>query len=69
MRQTLKLGVNYPALLIFDNFKAQCTQKLLTLLDGNFINVLLVPPNYTDRLQQMDISVNKPAKDFFACQV
>ena len=64
MRQTLKLGVNYPALLLFDNFKAQCTQQLLTLLDDNFINVLLVPPNCTDRLQPMDISVNKPAKDF-----
>ena len=61
MRQTLKLGVNYPALLLFDNFKAQCTQQLL---DDNFINVLLVPPNCTDRLQPMDISVNKPAKDF-----
>ena len=64
MRQTLKLGVNYPALLLFDNFKAQCTQQLLTLLDDCFINVLLVPPNCTDRLQPMDISVNKPAKDF-----
>ena len=64
MRQTLKLADNYPALLLFDNFKAQCTQELLTLLDDNFINVLLIPPNCTDRLQPMDISVNKPAKDF-----
>ena len=69
MRQTLKLADNYPALLLFDNFKAQCTQELLTLLDDNFINVLLIPPNCTDRLQLMDISVNKPAKDFFAWPV
>ena len=69
MRQKLKLGVNYPTLLLFDNFKAKCTQELLTLLDDNFINVLLIPPNCTDRLQPMDISVNKPAKDFFASRV
>ena len=64
MRQTSRLADNYPALLLFDNFKAQCTQELPTLLDDNFINVLLIPPNCTDRLQPMDISVNKPAKDF-----
>jgi len=69
MRQNLKLGVDYPALLLFDNFKAQGTQELLTLLDDNFINVLLIPLNCTDRLQPMDISVNKPAKDFFASRV
>jgi len=50
--------------LLFDNFKAQCTQELLTMLDDNFINVVLIPPNCTDRLQPMDISINKPAKDF-----
>ena len=64
IRQTSKRADNYPALLLFDNFKAQCTQELLTLLNDNFINVLLIPPNCTDRLQPMDISVNKPAKIF-----
>jgi len=65
-RQTLKLAVNYPALLLIDNFKAQCTQELLTMLEENCINVyvVLIPPNCTDRLQPMDISINKPAKDF-----
>jgi len=68
MRQKLKLGVNYPALLLFDNFKPQCTQELFTLLDDNFINVLLILLNCTDRLQPMDISVNKPAKYFLRCE-
>lgn len=63
MRQKLKLGVNYPALLLFDIFKAQCTQGLLTLLDNNFIYVLLIPLNCTDRLQPK-VCVNKHAKDF-----
>ena len=31
MRQTSRLADNYRALLLFDNFKAQCTQELLTL--------------------------------------
>ena len=44
---------------LFDNFKVQCTQELFIMLDDNFINVVLFPPNCTDRLQPMDISVNK----------
>ena len=63
-RQDLRLADNHPALLLFDNFKAQCTQKLLTMLDNNFVDVILIPPNCTDRLQPSDISMNKPAKDY-----
>jgi len=50
--------------LIFDNFKAQCTEELLKLLDSNKIDVVLIPPNCTDRLQPLDVSVNKAAKEF-----
>ena len=63
-REELKLASDYPALLIFDNFKAQCTPAILTLLDRNNINVVLVPANCTDRLQPLDLSVNKPVKSF-----
>ena len=63
-RRDLKLADNHPALVLFDNFKAQCTQELLTILDNNFIDVVLIPPNCTDRLQPLDISVNKPVKDY-----
>ena len=63
-REELGLLPDQPALLLFDNFKAQCTTSLLQTLDDNNINVLLIPPNCTDRLQPLDISVNKAAKEF-----
>ncbi len=37
---------------------------ILSLLSSNNIHVAVVPGNCTDRLQPLDISVNKPAKDF-----
>ena len=60
----MKLLPNHPALLLFDNFKAQCTGTLLTHIDAHNVYVVLIPANCTDRLQPLDISVNKPAKDF-----
>ena len=61
--KNLSLGNNFPALVLFDNLKAQCTTAVLTLLDQNNINVVLIPPNCTDRLQPLDISVNKSVKN------
>ena len=63
-REQLKLGVNFPALVIFDNFKAQRTEKVLKLLEDHHIRVVMVPANCTDRLQPLDISVNKSIKVF-----
>ena len=63
-RSELKLSNDQPALLIYDNFKAQCTSSLLRLLDRHNINVIMIPPNCTDRLQPLDLSLNKAAKDF-----
>ena len=57
-RKELKLSLNHPALLIFDNFKAQCTSDILRSLDENNINVVLVPPN----------CVNKAAKEYLRRQ-
>ena len=59
-----QLGDRKPALVIIDNFKGQVTASLTSLLEEHDIHVCLLPPNSTDRLQPMDISVNKPAKDF-----
>ena len=63
-RKQLKLPPDQCAVLIFDNFKGQCTSELLTLLDDSDVNVILIPPNCTDRLQPLDLSVNKAAKEF-----
>ncbi len=53
-----------PALVIMDNFKGQVTLKISQFLEANLIHVSLLPPNTTDQLQPMDLSVNKPIKDF-----
>ena len=63
-RSKLKLPPDHPALLLFDNFKGQCTEKLLRLLDSSNVSVILIPANCTDRLQPLDLSVNKAAKEF-----
>ena len=63
-RQELNLAHDHHALCIFDNFKGQLTDDVLQLLEKNHIDIVFVPPNCTDRLQPLDLSVNKPAKDF-----
>ena len=63
-RKTLQLPSNYPALVIYDTFAAQGTEDVLKLLEKNNIYIVMVPANCTDRLQPLDVSVNKPAKDF-----
>ena len=68
IKEDLKFPDEQGALLIFDNFKAQCTSTILTLLDSHNINVALIPANCTDRLQPLDLSINKPAKDFLRKQ-
>ena len=52
------------ALVIMDNFKGQVTNSISALLEAHNIHVCLLPANTTDLLQPMDITVNKPAKDF-----
>ena len=63
-RRQLHLEDDHPALVIFDVFKGQCTEEILKVLEDNHIEHVLVPPNCTDRLQPLDLSVNKPAKEF-----
>ena len=56
-RRSLGFADDYPT-----NFKAQITLNILTLLDQSSINVVLIPPNCTDCLQPLDVSVNKVVK-------
>ena len=58
------IGCDTPALIIMDNFKGKITNVVNSLLEANNIYVCLLPPNTTDCLQPMDVSINKPAKDF-----
>ena len=57
-------GAEQAALVIMDNFKCQVTPSIKSLLESYNIHVCLLPPNTTDLLQPMDISVNKPAINF-----
>ena len=63
-REELGLPSSYPALVIYDRFKGQCTNDVLQILKENHIDTLLIPASCTDRLQPLDVSVNKSAKVF-----
>ena len=67
-RKELKLSTDYPALVLFDKFAGQGTQELYNILEFNHINFVVVPANCTDRLQPLDVSVNKPVKEFLRKQ-
>ena len=48
--------------LMFDHFKAQLTAHVIDILDHHNILVIDIPANCTDRLQPLDVSVNKSIK-------
>ena len=52
------------ALALFDHFKGQLTGNVMAALEKNNIQSVLIPATCTDRLQPLDISVNKSAKVF-----
>ena len=53
---------NQTALVIFDEFKSQVTDNIYNLLQNHNIQVVKVPPNCIDRLQPMNLSINKISK-------
>ena len=61
-RDLLGLPAMQKALLIFDVFAAHRVESVLSKLDENNVLVIFIPPNCTDMLQPLDISVNKPLK-------
>ena len=64
VRKHLKLGKEQAALAIFDHFRGQLTAQVTDLLEKHNIQAVLVPACCTNRLQPLDISVNKAAKSF-----
>ena len=62
-RKKLKLENSHPALLLFDCFRGQTTADVQSLLLKSNFRTVLIPPNCTDKLQPMDVSINKPMKD------
>ena len=58
------IGDYKTALIIIDNFKVQTTKSVQNLLEDNNILVSMLPPNTTADLQLLDLSVNKPAKQY-----
>ena len=62
-RAALQLSKSHPALAIFDCFRGQTTPEFLSLLEEHNIVCVQVPANCTNRLQPLDVSINKPIKD------
>ena len=52
------------AMVLMDNFSGKTTTSLLEKVEEEEVVVILVPPGTTDRLQPLDVSTNKAAKDF-----
>ena len=50
--------------LLFDVFRGHKVQSVLTKLDEANIDHVFIPPNCTDRLQPLDVAINKPIKSF-----
>lgn len=58
-----KLPASQAALVIYDHFKGQITNSVFKCLEQHNILAVMVPAKCTDRLQPMDLSVNKSIKD------
>ena len=52
------------AVVLMDNFSGQTTTALLEKVEEEGIVVITIPAGTTDRLQPLDVSTNKAAKDF-----
>ena len=65
-RAELNLPDDQKALLIFDVFKGQKTQRILELMVENHSVYVFVPNNLTNEFQPLDLTVNGPSKSFLS---
>ena len=67
-RRELGLTESFPSMVLFDAFNGQTTDSTYQLLEQNSISVVNIPANCTNKLQPMDLSVNKSLKEFLKKQ-
>ena len=60
----LKLPETQKAMLIFDVFKGQITNKVIKFIEENNCVIVHVPNNMTDQFQPLDLNVNGHTKEF-----
>ena len=63
-RAELDLEKEQKCMLIFDVFKAQCTQRVFDLIDENHCVTVFVPANLTHVFQPLDLAINGVAKSY-----
>ena len=60
----LNLPEHQKAMLIFDVFKGQVTDKVTKFIEENDCVIVYIPNNMTDQFQPLDLNVNGHAKEF-----
>ena len=64
VRSDLGCTEDQPALALFDRFRGQLTEAITKLLESNNIHCVLIPAKCTDKLQPLDLTVNRSTKAF-----
>ena len=59
----MELPVDHPAIVIFHAFRGHSGSEIKDLLKEHHLLPFPIPSNCTDRLQPVDVSVNKALKD------
>ena len=63
-RRQLGLDLKQNGLVVLDEFKGQTTSRVLNLLQSHDLMYVIIPPNCTDRLQPLNVNINRAAKQF-----
>ena len=64
VRQVTGVGPEQAALAIFDHFTGQMMDNEFSCLTKHKVHSVLIPASCMDRLQPMDVSINRAAKAF-----